>query len=63
MKVFITGGAGFIGSHFAEHFQKLGDEITILDNFSTGSSKNLEQINFSGEMVHGDIRDSEIVEP
>ena len=36
MKIFITGGAGFIGSHLAEHFQNSGDEVTIstsLDNF------------------------------
>jgi UDP-glucose 4-epimerase len=36
VKVLITGGAGFIGSHLAEYFQNSGDEETVLDNFSTG---------------------------
>ena len=62
MKVLITGGAGFIGSHLAEHFQKLGDEVTILDNFSTGNQKNLEIFRFSGKAINGDIRDTKLVE-
>ena len=62
MKVLITGGAGFIGSHLAEYFQNLGDEVTVLDNFSTGSKRNLEIFNFSGKSVDGDIRDSKLVE-
>ena len=62
MKVLITGGAGFIGSHLAEHFQKLGDEVTILDNFSTGNQKNLEIFGFSGKAINGDIRDTKLVE-
>lgn len=41
MKILITGGAGFIGSHIAEHFQSTADEIRVLDNFRTGSVKNL----------------------
>jgi UDP-glucose 4-epimerase len=40
-RVLITGGAGFIGSHLCEQLQKLGQEIVILDNFSTGKVKNL----------------------
>ena len=63
MKVLITGGAGFIGSHLAQHFQNSGDEVTVLDNFSTGSKKNLEIFGFSGKTVDGDIRDSKVVEP
>jgi UDP-glucose 4-epimerase len=62
MKVFITGGAGFIGSHFAEHFQKSGDEVTVLDNFSTGNTRNLESFGFKGNVVDGDIRNSTLVE-
>jgi UDP-glucose 4-epimerase len=62
LKVLITGGAGFIGSHLAEYFQNLGDEVTVLDNFSTGSKKNLEIFSFSGKSVDGDIRDSKLVE-
>ena len=62
MKVLITGGAGFIGSHLAEHFQKSDDEVTVLDNFSTGSRRNLEIFGFSGKSVDGDIRDSKLVE-
>jgi UDP-glucose 4-epimerase len=62
VKVLITGGAGFIGSHLAEHFQKLGDEVTILDNFSTGNLNNLEIFGFSGKSINGDIRDTKLVE-
>jgi len=42
MRVLITGGAGFIGSHLAEAYLEKGDEVYIIDNFSTGSLKNIE---------------------
>lgn len=41
MKTLITGGAGFIGSHLAEELLTLGDEVTIIDNLSTGSVDNI----------------------
>ena len=44
MKVLITGGAGFIGSHLAEEWLKRGDEVYIIDDLSTGSMENLEKI-------------------
>ena len=62
MKILITGGAGFIGSHLAEHFSKAGHNITILDNLSTGSESNLKMIDFTGELIIGDIRDVSLVE-
>jgi UDP-glucose 4-epimerase len=42
MKVLITGGAGFIGSHLSEALLARGDEVYILDNLSTGSIENIE---------------------
>ena len=42
MKILITGGAGFIGSHLAFSLEGLGNEITVLDNMTTGSSSNLQ---------------------
>jgi UDP-glucose 4-epimerase len=44
MKVLITGGAGFIGSHLAEHLLACGDEIFVLDDLSTGSSENVAHL-------------------
>ena len=44
MKILITGGAGFIGSHLAEYLLNQGNEIYIIDDLSTGSMKNIEHI-------------------
>jgi UDP-glucose 4-epimerase len=44
MRVFITGGAGFIGSHLAEACLRRGDDVYVLDDLSTGSLKNLEHL-------------------
>ena len=61
MKYLITGGAGFIGSHLAESLIARGDEVVILDNLSTGSSKNLEKIEGNIEFKDGDILDPNLV--
>src|SRR5213080_288362 len=44
MRVLITGGAGFIGSHLAEAFLSRGDEVLILDDLSTGSMENIRHL-------------------
>ena len=44
MRVFITGGAGFIGSHLAEQLLARGDEVIVLDDLSTGSMSNIEHL-------------------
>ncbi len=43
-RALITGGAGFIGSHLAEHLLALGDEVTIIDNLSTGRFENIAHL-------------------
>jgi UDP-glucose 4-epimerase len=62
MRVFITGGAGFIGSHLADHYLAAGDKVTILDNFSTGSKTNIVHLEGKVTTVDGDIRNIEVAE-
>ena len=42
MKYFVTGGAGFIGSHLAENLSKNGHEVIVIDNLDTGSCNNIK---------------------
>src|SRR6187397_1021732 len=44
MRVLITGGAGFVGSHMAEALLERGDEVFVLDNLSTGSIDNIAHL-------------------
>lgn len=60
MKVFITGGAGFIGSHLADRLLEVGAEVRILDDLSTGKRENLPDHD-ALEFIEGDIRDTEMV--
>jgi UDP-glucose 4-epimerase len=62
MKVFITGGAGFIGSHLCDALVAEGKEVTILDNLSTGSKKNIAHLEGKIKIFEGDIRDQKLVE-
>lgn len=54
MRILITGGAGFIGSHIAEHFNGKA-EIRVLDNLRSGYLHNLEGLDV--EFIRGDVRD------
>ncbi len=62
MRAFITGGAGFIGSHLADALIARGDSVTILDNMSTGSAKNIAHLQGKIEVYEGDIRDKALIE-
>jgi UDP-glucose 4-epimerase len=62
MKVFITGGAGFIGSHLCDALVAEGKEVTVLDNLSTGAKKNIAHLEGKIKVVEGDIRDQKLVE-
>ena len=61
-KVLITGGAGFIGSHLADHFIQAGSEVVVLDNLTTGSRDNLRGLGGNAKFVLGDIRNQDLVE-
>jgi UDP-glucose 4-epimerase len=59
MKVLVTGGAGFIGSWVVETLLERGDEVIVLDDFSSGDRRNLKHLLGRAELsiVEGDIRD------
>jgi UDP-glucose 4-epimerase len=61
MRVLITGGAGFIGSHLADALIARGDQVVALDNFSTGSTANIKHITKNFEIIDGDIRNTDLI--
>jgi UDP-glucose 4-epimerase len=59
--VLVTGGAGFIGSNLVQALLERGDDVRVLDNFSTGSRANLTSLGRDVEVVEGDLRSYERV--
>ena len=58
MRVLVTGGGGFIGSHLAERLLERGDEVRVLDSFATGRRENLAHLP-DAEIVEGDVQSFE----
>jgi nucleoside-diphosphate-sugar epimerase len=61
MRILVTGGAGFIGSHIVEALLHRGDSVRVLDNFSSGRRKNLKDLRGDLEVLDGDLRDADLV--
>jgi UDP-glucose 4-epimerase len=61
MRVLVTGGAGFIGSHLTDALIARGDQVVALDNFSTGSTANIKHITKNFEIIDGDIRNVDLI--
>ena len=61
MKVLVTGGAGFIGSNLVRALLARGDDVRVLDNFSTGNRANLAGLGDDVELVEGELRSYERV--
>lgn len=59
MKILVTGGSGFIGSHIVEHYQELAEEIRVLDNLRTGYRRNLEGLRHT--FIEGSVTDRDLV--
>ena len=57
----VTGGAGFIGSHITERLVRDGHAVRVLDDFSSGKETNLDSFRKDIEIIHGDIRDADVV--
>ncbi|MBK6486612.1 MAG: SDR family NAD(P)-dependent oxidoreductase [Gemmatimonadetes bacterium] len=54
----VTGGAGFIGCNLARHLLSLGHRVRVIDNLSTGFTRNLDEIAGDIEFLEGDLRDT-----
>jgi UDP-glucose 4-epimerase len=65
MRILVTGGAGFIGSHLCERLVSDGHMVTAIDNFSTGRSSNLSNLHGSDNfaLVEGSILDVDVLNP
>ena len=62
MRILITGGAGFQGSHLAERWSDSGHRITILNTYSEEAARNVRTVSADAEVVWGSVTDNEIVE-
>ena len=62
MRILLTGGAGFQGSHLAEHWVEAGHEVAVLNTYSTEAEKNMSTIASEVSIVWGSITDEEVVE-
>jgi nucleoside-diphosphate-sugar epimerase len=60
MRVLVTGGAGFIGSHLVDRLVKLGYDVTVIDNLTSGYEKNLEEIKDKITLIRLDISSKKI---
>ena len=61
MKVLITGGTGFIGSHLCDYYIKQGQDVTVIDNLSTGSISNIKNNIQNIHLIEGNITDVGLV--
>lgn len=62
MRYLVTGGAGFIGSHLCEALLERGDDVTILDDLSTGDRANIAAITEQVRLVQGSVMDPLLVD-
>jgi len=61
MKIFVTGGTGFIGSHLVKSLIKDNYDVTVYDNFSTSKDNLKSNIKNSADLIKGDIRDFDFI--
>lgn len=62
MRVLVTGGAGFIGSHLTDRLMSRSDEVLIIDNYATGRRDNLPPSAQGLTVVEGDVADRDLVD-
>jgi len=61
LRILVTGGAGFIGSHLVDALVSSGNEVVVVDNFTSGKRENLEHAGSKVTVVEGDVRDKSLL--